>query len=268
MVVGIIDHATGTRDIRRLAGLGRRNKPLLLIGLGGAASMAALPPFLGFVAKEADFTTLAHSASLGAAAPYVLAGVVCGSVFTTIYSLRFIYGAFADKGRSTPSQRVAEMHAPAMPFLIAPAILALAGLMFGVWPTGLDHVLDDYADTMPGGAGYHLALWHGVNLPLLLSILVLAAGTAAFLGRARLRRRPVGIRAVGQRRPHLRRRHPRRRRVRAGGSPRSPSAGPSRRRSRRSSRRWCSFRWRCFCSVPATVLSCDCGTRRCRSWSA
>ena len=76
MVVGIIDHATGTRDVRRLAGLGRRNKPLLLIGLGGAASMAALPPFLGFVAKEADFTTLAHSASLGAAAPYVLAGVV------------------------------------------------------------------------------------------------------------------------------------------------------------------------------------------------
>jgi len=34
MVVGIIDHATGTRDIRRLAGLGRRNKLLLLIGAG------------------------------------------------------------------------------------------------------------------------------------------------------------------------------------------------------------------------------------------
>jgi multicomponent Na+:H+ antiporter subunit A len=188
MVVGIIDHATGTRDIRRLAGLGRRNKLLLLIGLGGAASMAALPPFLGFVAKESDFTTLADSASLGPAAPYVLAGVVFGSVFTTIYSLRFVYGAFADKRTGEPSHRVAEMHAPTAAFLIAPGILAAAGLMFGVWPTGLDRVLDDYADTVPGGAGYHLALWHGVNLPLLLSILVLAAGTVAFLARARLRK--------------------------------------------------------------------------------
>src|SRR6195952_1707383 len=66
MVVGIIDHATGTRDIRRLSGLGAHNKPLLLIAVGATASMAALPPFLGFVAKEADFETLAHSASLGA----------------------------------------------------------------------------------------------------------------------------------------------------------------------------------------------------------
>jgi len=197
MVVGIIDHATGTRDVRRLAGLGRRHKPLLLIGLGGAASMAALPPFLGFVAKEADFTTLAHSASLGSAAPYVLAGVVCGSVFTTIYSLRFVYGAFADKHRSEPSQRVAEMHTPAPLFLIAPAVLAFGGLMFGVWPTGLDHVLDEYADTVPGGADYHLALWHGVNLPLLLSILVLAVGTAAFLARARLRRLRMGYVPLG-----------------------------------------------------------------------
>jgi len=197
MVVGIIDHATGTRDIRRLAGLGRRNPRLMLIALGGAASMAALPPFLGFVAKEADFTTLAHSASLGAAAPFVLAGVVCGSVFTTIYSLRFVYGAFADKGRSEPSQRVAEMHYPSTTFLLAPAILAAAGLAFGVWPAGLDHVLDDYADTVPGGAHYHLALWHGVNLPLLLSILVLATGTAVFFARHRLRRARMGYLPLG-----------------------------------------------------------------------
>ena len=69
MVVGVIDHATGTRDIRRLAWLGQRSRPLLVIAIGATASMAALPPFLGFVAKEADFETLAHSASLGAAAP-------------------------------------------------------------------------------------------------------------------------------------------------------------------------------------------------------
>jgi multicomponent Na+:H+ antiporter subunit A len=197
MVVGIVDHATGTRDIRRLAWLGDRYKPLFIVAIAATASMAALPPFLGFVAKEADFETLAHSASLGAAAPLVLGGVVFGSVFTTIYSLRFIYGAFARKGRSAPSQRVTEMHRPPITFLLAPAILAAVGLVFGVWPAGLDQVLDGYADTVPGGADYHLALWHGVNMPLLLSILVLAAGTAAFFARNRLRRARLGYVPLG-----------------------------------------------------------------------
>jgi multicomponent Na+:H+ antiporter subunit A len=197
MVVGIIDHATGTRDIRRLAWLGDRQRPLLIIAIGATASMAALPPFLGFVAKEADLTTLAEAPSLGAAAPYVLAGVAFGSVFTTIYSLRFLYGAFARKGRPKPSQRVTEMHRPTATFLAAPAVLAAAGLVFGIWPAGLDHVLDDYADTVPGEADYHLALWHGVNLPLLLSILILAAGTVAFFGRTRLRRARVGYLPLG-----------------------------------------------------------------------
>ncbi|MET4431093.1 Na+/H+ antiporter subunit A [Mycolicibacterium sp. 624] len=193
MVVGIIDHATGTRDIRRLAWLGDRHRPLLVISIGAAASMAALPPFLGFVAKEADFETLAHSASLGAAAPWVLACVVFGSVFTTIYSLRFVYGAFARKGRSEPSKLVAEMHRPTATFLFAPAFLAAAGLVFGVWPTVLDDVLGDYADTVPGASDYHLALWHGVNLPLLLSVAVLATGTAIFYFRTRLRRVRLGF---------------------------------------------------------------------------
>jgi len=197
MVVGIIDHATGTRDIRRLAWLGQRSRPLFVIAVGATASMAALPPFLGFVAKEADFETLAHSDALGPVAPFVLAGVVAGSVFTTIYSLRFLWGAFARKGRPEPSTRVADMHTPSATFLAAPAVLAAAGLLFGLWPAPLDTALDTYADTVPGGEDYHLALWHGVGLPLLLSILVLALGVAAFFGRARLRRARLGYLPLG-----------------------------------------------------------------------
>ncbi|TQR87818.1 Na+/H+ antiporter subunit A [Mycobacterium hodleri] len=197
MVVGIIDHATGTRDIRRLAWLGDRHRPLLIVAVCATASMAALPPFLGFVAKEADLATLAESAALGSTAYWVVGGVVFGSVFTTIYSLRFIYGAFARKGRTEPSQRVTEMHHPPITFLVPPAILALAGLVFGVWPSGLDDVLDDYSGTLPGGGDYHLALWHGVNVPLLLSILVLAAGVVAFFARNRLRRARLGYLPLG-----------------------------------------------------------------------
>ncbi|WP_135452267.1 Na+/H+ antiporter subunit A [Mycobacterium sp. DL99] len=197
MVVGVIDHTTGTRDIRRLAGLGRQNRPLLIIAACATASMAALPPFFGFVAKEADLETVLHSPALGSAAPWVLTGIVVGSVFTTIYSLRFMWGAFAAKGRPQPSTRVAEMHRPSITFLTAPAILAAAGLAFGLWPAGMDAVLDEYANTMPGGSGYHLALWHGFGLPLLLSAVVLAVGTVVFFGRNRLPRTRFAYRPLG-----------------------------------------------------------------------
>ena len=196
MVVGVIDHSTGTRDIRRLAWLGRRMPALFVIAAGATASMAALPPFLGFVAKEADFETLAHSESLGPWAPVVLAGVVTGSVFTTIYSLRFLWGAFARKGSHGPTVLVANLHRPSAVFLVPPAILAAAGLLFGLVPSPLDHTLDDYADTLPpAGAAdgaYTLELWHGFGLPVLLSAVVLAAGTAAFVSRDRLQRARIG----------------------------------------------------------------------------
>jgi multicomponent Na+:H+ antiporter subunit A len=188
MVVGVIDHSTGTRDIRRLAWLGKRAPALFVIAAAATASMAALPPFLGFVAKETDFEALLHSQSLGAAAPYVLGAVVVGSVFTTIYSLRFLWGAFARKGLPRPSTRVADLHRPSATFLTAPAILAAAGLAFGIAPSRLDDVLDDYAESVPGGSDYHLALWHGLGLPLLLSALVLAVGTVIFFARDRLPR--------------------------------------------------------------------------------
>ncbi len=97
-----------------------------------------------------------HSSALGAAAPLVLAGIVLGSVFTTIYSLRFLWGAFADKGAREPSVRVAEMHRPPVTFLLPPAVLAAAGLLFGLWPAGLDSVLDDYAETIDGESHYYL----------------------------------------------------------------------------------------------------------------
>ena len=201
MVVGIIDHATGTRDIRRLAWLGDRQPAAAVIAVGATASMAALPPFLGFVAKEADFETVLHSPSLGGAAPFVLAGMVLGSVFTTIYSLRFLCGAFARKGLPR-SQHPGRRDAPRREQLSCsrPAILAAAGLLFGLWPPGLDNVLDDYADTVPDPracADYHLALWHGVNLPLPLSALVLATGTAVYFSRARLRRARMGYLPLG-----------------------------------------------------------------------
>src|SRR5699024_8689928 len=72
LVVGVIDHRTGTRDLTKLSGLGRQAPLLLVCGVLGAASMAGLPPLAGFAAKETVYSTflLGH--------PFVLTGLVLG----------------------------------------------------------------------------------------------------------------------------------------------------------------------------------------------
>jgi multicomponent Na+:H+ antiporter subunit A len=96
-----------------------------------------------------------------------------------------------------PSVRVREMHRPPVTFLLPPAVLAAAGLALGLWPSGLDTVLDDYAETIPGPSDYHLALWHGFGVPLLLSVLILAVGTCVFFGRKQLPRKKFGYTPLG-----------------------------------------------------------------------
>ena len=95
LAVGVVDAATGTRDLRRLSGIGAA-LPLTATAAGLAtASMIGLPPFAGYVAKEAALDALVHETSL--AGRVVLAAVVVGSMLTVAYSLRFWWGAFATK---------------------------------------------------------------------------------------------------------------------------------------------------------------------------
>ncbi|HEY5841626.1 MAG TPA: hydrogen gas-evolving membrane-bound hydrogenase subunit E, partial [Mycobacterium sp.] len=76
-------------------------------------------------------------------------------------------------------------------------VLAAAGLVLGLTPGLLERMLEPYADSVPGGSDYHLALWHGWNLPLLLSVGVLAVGTASFIVRAQLPRLRTGWLPLG-----------------------------------------------------------------------
>lgn len=189
-VVGAIDHATGTRDIRELAGLGRANPAMMIIAVAATASMAGAPPFIGFVGKEAGFAALDHAPG---AAVLLVSGMTVGSIFTVAYSLRFLYGAFSDKRRGgvrAPSSAVSGMHAPGTLLLAAPALLSACGLAAGLLPGRIDELLAPYADTMRSAAGhpYHLALWHGPTLPLWLTVIVFAVGTALFARHSWLRR--------------------------------------------------------------------------------
>jgi multicomponent Na+:H+ antiporter subunit A len=197
LVVGIIDNRLGTRDLRRISGLGRQAPLLAVVATLAAASMAGLPPLLGFVAKEAVFTALLEDAEHGAPLGLVaLLGVALGSVLTVAYTARFLWGAFASKPGVEPAEVVHE-HAD---FLLSPAILALTSLGLGIASPVLDPLFGLYADTVPPLSGEalaagthteipdaaHLALWHGLEPALGISAITLVLGLALFAARTRV----------------------------------------------------------------------------------
>ncbi len=176
--VGIIDHAAETRDLRRLSGLGRAMPVLAGIATLAALSMAGIPPLLGFVAKESVFEALLDQ-DAGVWGVVGCVGIVLGSVLTAGYAARFLWGAFARKS-GVPDTPV---HREAYRFLSAPALLGAAGLVLGVVPALAEPGPAGYGATLAGDPT-HLALWHGLGLPLGLSAISLAGGAALFAAAA------------------------------------------------------------------------------------
>ncbi|HEY8482198.1 MAG TPA: hydrogen gas-evolving membrane-bound hydrogenase subunit E [Spirillospora sp.] len=170
LAAGTVEHEAGTRRAGELTGMRRRLPLTALASAAAVASMVGLPPFLGFVAKEAAFTAFAH----GGWDAVVLAGVVAGSVLTTAYGLRFLHAGFRGGGGDV---RAAEPWGLALPV----AVTAAAGLALGFLSGPLQTLLTPYADTLGRDGADKLALWHGAGLPLVLSVLVLAAGALVFV---------------------------------------------------------------------------------------
>jgi multicomponent K+:H+ antiporter subunit A len=180
MAAGIIDHESGTRDIRRLSGLWRFMPITASLAMVAAAAMAGVPLLNGFLSKEMFFaeTIEIHDNSLvDQALPYV---VTLASMFTVAYSLRFIHDVFFGPA---PTQLPRTPHEP--PFLMRfPAeLLVLACLVVGVAPLlTIGPVLDTAVRSVVGPAPpqYSLAVWHGFTPALLMSIIALAGGTGAY----------------------------------------------------------------------------------------
>ncbi|MBW8480987.1 Na+/H+ antiporter subunit A [Actinomadura parmotrematis] len=182
MVVGLIDHGAGTRDLRDLTGVARSSPALCAVACVAAASMAGLPTTLGFAGKEAAYEAFLHGD------PVVLATVVLGSAFTAAYSLRYLWGAFANRPGGTATLD----HPPGALALAAPAALAAAGVLTGLLVGPMDAAIAREVAAYPEtGGGYHLSAWHGFGLALLLTAASLTLGAALFLARrsvARLER--------------------------------------------------------------------------------
>lgn len=192
LVVGIVDHGTGTREISRLRGLARI-MPVTTVAAGlSALSMAGFPPFLGFIGKELKY----KGALAVASEPYMVAGaVLAANALMFAVAAVVAFRPFWSRGAPEPAPGVTPHEAP-WPMWIGPLLLALGGLVLGVQPD-LAAMLVDPAVTaiLPQQTAYVLKLWHGINVPLMLSIATFALGLVLYLLSDRLRAALAAIEA-------------------------------------------------------------------------
>ncbi|WP_207100337.1 monovalent cation/H+ antiporter subunit A [Paracoccus shandongensis] len=180
MAAGIIDHETGTRDMRRLSGLFRPMPFTALLAIVAASAMAGVPLLNGFLSKEmflAEAVDWHNGTWLDNALPYF---AIVGSSLSVAYSLRFIatvfFGPQATDLPKAPHEPPAWMRRPV-------ELLVLICLLVGIFPAlTLGPIINTAARSVAGAhmPYYHIAVWHGVNAPLILSLIALAVGTLIY----------------------------------------------------------------------------------------
>lgn len=188
MAAGIIDHETGTRDIRKLSGLLRAMPITGTLAIIASASMAGVPLLNGFLSKEMFF---AETVFLDAA-PWVeytlpVLATLAGA-FSVAYSARFVFDVFF--GPPCNNEVPKPPHEPPHWMRVPVELLVLLCLVVGVVPAwSVGALLAAAATPVVGGTlpEYSLAVWHGFNLPLAMSFVALVAGAALYLVQRRQR---------------------------------------------------------------------------------
>ncbi|CAO3421753.1 monovalent cation/H+ antiporter subunit A [Azospirillum endophyticum] len=177
MAAGIIDHETGTRDIRRLSGLNRFMPFTARLALIAAGAMAGVPLLNGFLSKEMFFAeALSAKEPLPVFFDVLPVAAMVASAFSVAYSLRFIHGTFFGPD---PVDLPHKPHEPPAWMRFPVEVLVLACIVIGILPAAtVGPYLDMAARAALGAATpeYSLAVWHGFNLPLIMSMAAFAAG--------------------------------------------------------------------------------------------
>ncbi|MGC4407797.1 MULTISPECIES: monovalent cation/H+ antiporter subunit A [Rhizobium] len=182
MAAGIIDHETGTRDMQRLGGLYRFMPATATLAMVASAAMAGVPLLNGFLSKEMFFAEAVetHADSwLDVILPYV---ATLAGLFSVVYSLRFIHTVFF--GPLPKDLPIKTPHEPPRWMRVPIEILVVVCLIVGIVPaisigpflqTAVESVLGDQTPE------YSLSVWHGINVPLLMSLIALFGGFALYV---------------------------------------------------------------------------------------
>lgn len=181
LVVGIVDHQTGTRDIRQLSGLRRFMPVSAALAAVGAAAMAGVPLTNGFLSKEMFLEASLH-APYGLIVPVIAAG---SSILTTAYCLMLVHRVFFG---AKPAELPQPPREASWPMLAAPVILAALVVAIGVAPALVEQSVVEpaVAAVLQHRPEMHIAIWHGLTPALGLSVLALAGGVLVYVGWPRL----------------------------------------------------------------------------------
>ncbi|HEX6016685.1 MAG TPA: monovalent cation/H+ antiporter subunit A, partial [Burkholderiaceae bacterium] len=180
MSVGIIDHETGTRDMRRLGGLVRAMPITSTLAVVASAAMAGVPLLNGFLSKEMFFAETVFVDASPAVRVGLPAVATLAAVFAVVYSLRFGHGVFfGPPARDLPRQP----HEP-VPWMRVPVeLLVLACVVVGTVPAwSIGSLLATAAQPVVGGTlpQYSLAVWHGFSTPLAMSLVATVGGLVVY----------------------------------------------------------------------------------------
>ena len=182
MAAGIIDHETGSRDLRRLNGLFKYMPITATLAMVAAAAMAGVPLLNGFLSKEMFFgETLALRGIFPFWWVFPLVATFAGAC-SVAYSIRFIHDVFFN---GEPVGLTKKPHEPPrwmrVPVELLVAVCLVVGLVPGLVMTPILTVASQALLGAPPPA-FSLAIWHGFNAPLMMSVLAMGAGAALYFG--------------------------------------------------------------------------------------
>lgn len=187
MIAGIIDHETGTRDLRKLSGIWQLLPFTGTLTMITAASMAGVPLTNGFISKEMFFTELLANLSGPVMIISAIVATLAG-IFAVSYSIRLVHGVFFDGevGKQVPNK---DAHEPALGMRLPAIILATLCILVGILPALLAGTMVNSVTrsslAQPEFEGVHLAIWHGINAPLLMSVIALIGGAIFYFALAK-----------------------------------------------------------------------------------
>ncbi|KAF1694635.1 monovalent cation/H+ antiporter subunit A [Pseudoxanthomonas koreensis] len=186
MAAGIIDHETGTRDMRRLGNLRRYMPVTSALAITATLAMAGIPLLNGFLSKEMFFAEALEIDGHRTMANVISVAALLYAVFGVAYSLRFVHDTFFGEG---PRGLDRVPHEPPRWMKIPVEILVLVCVAVGIFPAWtVAPVLHAGASSILGEAmpSYSLAIWHGFNKPLLMSMAGTVGGIVLYFGLRRL----------------------------------------------------------------------------------
>ncbi|QDL97710.1 monovalent cation/H+ antiporter subunit A [Rhodopseudomonas palustris] len=188
MSVGIVDHETGIRDIRRLGGLLRLMPISSVLALIAAAAMAGVPLLNGFLSKEMMLEAALHTGAMGQDWIVPVAATV-GALLSAAYSARLAFATYLGRRHAHAS---GTPHDPPVGMWFPVAALVVPVLVIGLWPQLVaGGLVQRTAQAVVGSTPLQfepLAIWHGPTLALLMSVVALGGGLGLLWALASLER--------------------------------------------------------------------------------